>query len=668
MPRHLLFRILAYRLQTDRLGELDADSRRLLDRIGSGSSDGIDRLVGDFKRSRTELRPGTLLTREWDGQLQRIMVLADGFGTSGVVSLDTALDRESDGPTQTLFVKATSADGSSAVETFTVAIDDVNEAPTDIQWNGVAPSNSALPGAGAVIANLATVDPDSSSWTYSLQPGGSAGFAVSAAGVVTRIGSAMAANTTYTLNVRSTDSLGAFRVETFNIRTNGDDGTNLVAFATANDDIVYGDDGNDTLAGGAGNDTLFGQDEDDTLNGGAGDDLLNGGVGDSDTASYAGAVAGVTVSLALAGQQNTIGAGLDTLVSMENLTGSALGDTLTGDGAANVLTGGGGNDAVNGGGGTDTAAFAAGVANYSFSLNGAGNVIVTDTRAGSPDGADTLNSIEQVAFNGQNFALRVGTDAGTTMTFNAGADLMLGFGGNDILNSGGGDDVLIGGAGDDALNGSAGTDTAVFSGPIANYGFSLNTAGNLVVTDNRPGSPDGADTLTSIQIVQFGAQSLNLQVGDNGAGGDTHIGGVGADLLLGFSGGDTLDGDGGADILIGGLGNDVFDFNAVGDSGVGAGSRDVISDFVSGADDFNFNTIDANAGVGGNQNFTLTVGGGTGAFAGAAQLRHVQIDTNADSVMDSTLIQGNVNADVAADFEILLQNYTGTIAAGDFIL
>ena len=38
LPRHLLFRILAYRLQADRLGELDADSRRLLDRI-AGSPD-----------------------------------------------------------------------------------------------------------------------------------------------------------------------------------------------------------------------------------------------------------------------------------------------------------------------------------------------------------------------------------------------------------------------------------------------------------------------------------------------------------------------------------------------------------------------------------------------------------------------------------------------------
>jgi hypothetical protein len=79
LPRQLLFHILAYRLQADRLGELDADSRRLLDRIGSRASDEIDRLVADLNRPRTELKPGTLLTREWEGHLQRVMVLPDGF-------------------------------------------------------------------------------------------------------------------------------------------------------------------------------------------------------------------------------------------------------------------------------------------------------------------------------------------------------------------------------------------------------------------------------------------------------------------------------------------------------------------------------------------------------------------------------------------------------------
>jgi Protein of unknown function (DUF2924) len=83
LPRHLLFRILAYRLQADQLGDLDAATRRVLDRIGSGSAERIDRLVADLNRSRTELKPGTLLTREWDGHLQRVMVLADAFTWNG---------------------------------------------------------------------------------------------------------------------------------------------------------------------------------------------------------------------------------------------------------------------------------------------------------------------------------------------------------------------------------------------------------------------------------------------------------------------------------------------------------------------------------------------------------------------------------------------------------
>jgi Ca2+-binding RTX toxin-like protein len=109
-------------------------------------------------------------------------------------------------------------------------------------------------------------------------------------------------------------------------------------------DIFTGDGGANTLLGGAGN---------DTLDGGAGDDTLDGGA-DRDIASYASAAAGVTVSLALAGAQNTVGAGLDSLISIEGLAGSGFNDILTGDGLANLLTGGAGNDSLDGGDGTDT--------------------------------------------------------------------------------------------------------------------------------------------------------------------------------------------------------------------------------------------------------------------------------------------------------------------------
>jgi hypothetical protein len=77
LPRHLLFRILAYRLQADGLRDLEPETLRLLDR--SGSTADIGKLAAEFNQRRADLRPGTVLVREWDGQLHRIMVLADGF-------------------------------------------------------------------------------------------------------------------------------------------------------------------------------------------------------------------------------------------------------------------------------------------------------------------------------------------------------------------------------------------------------------------------------------------------------------------------------------------------------------------------------------------------------------------------------------------------------------
>ena len=81
LPRHLLFRVLAYRLQADHLGDLDGESQRLLDRSGSPEKAG-QRAV-DLSRRTATLRPGTVLGREWNGQMQRVAVLADGFAWNG---------------------------------------------------------------------------------------------------------------------------------------------------------------------------------------------------------------------------------------------------------------------------------------------------------------------------------------------------------------------------------------------------------------------------------------------------------------------------------------------------------------------------------------------------------------------------------------------------------
>ena len=81
LPRHLLMRVVAYRLQADRLGNLDAESQRLLD--SSTSPQQVSVRVTEARRRQIRLRPGTVLAREWKGQMQRVKVMADGFAWNG---------------------------------------------------------------------------------------------------------------------------------------------------------------------------------------------------------------------------------------------------------------------------------------------------------------------------------------------------------------------------------------------------------------------------------------------------------------------------------------------------------------------------------------------------------------------------------------------------------
>jgi hypothetical protein len=137
---------------------------------------------------------------------------------------------------------------------------------------------------------------------------------------------------------------------------NGANGNDF-AYGLAGSDTIYGGDGNDTLDGGRGDDTifggigddgikgglgddeLFGEEGFDVIEGGAGADLIDGGDGSNDTASYFGAVGGVTVSLdgALVATGDAAG---DTLSGIERLQGSNSGaDTLRGNEFANVISG-----------------------------------------------------------------------------------------------------------------------------------------------------------------------------------------------------------------------------------------------------------------------------------------------------------------------------------------
>ena len=108
----------------------------------------------------------------------------------------------------------------------------------------------------------------------------------------------------------------------------------------------------ENLTGSAFSDTLTGDKFDNVLEGGVGADKLDGGAG-IDTASYANAASGVTADLSKAANNSGEAAG-DAYKNIENLLGSAFGDTLVGDAKANAINGGDGDDVVVGGGGIDT--------------------------------------------------------------------------------------------------------------------------------------------------------------------------------------------------------------------------------------------------------------------------------------------------------------------------
>jgi hypothetical protein len=81
LPRHLLFRMLAYSMQADLLGDLDGDSKRLLD--GAASPEAASKRAIEASQVTVVVRPGIILAREWQGRMHRVAVLSDGFAWNG---------------------------------------------------------------------------------------------------------------------------------------------------------------------------------------------------------------------------------------------------------------------------------------------------------------------------------------------------------------------------------------------------------------------------------------------------------------------------------------------------------------------------------------------------------------------------------------------------------
>ena len=452
---------------------------------------------------------------------------------------------------------------------------------------------------------------------------------------------------------------------------------------------ITGSQGNDTLSGGDGVNVLAGWGGDDFLVGGPGADRLDGGIG-ADTVSYFISSYGVIVDLA-AGTGFGGDAQGDTLVTIENITGSQDSDTLSGNAGANVLAGWAGSDLLRGGPGADRLDGGVGTDTATFYGDAVG--VVADLAAGIGAGGnaqgDTFIGVENVN----------GSQANDTLTGNAGANVLAGWAG---------DDVLRGGAGADKLDGGTGADTASY------YGGTVGVSVNLAAGTGSGGDAQG-DTYVAIDNVNGtqGNDSLSGNAGANilvGWGGDDVLrGGAGADRLDGGAGSDTvsfyngivgvtvnlatgtgsggeaqgdtyvgienvtgstvadeitgsalanvLNGWAGQDVLRGGGGADRFVFSAASDSAVGKADR--ITDFSHAQGDrIDLSAIDANTTAAGNQAFSFIGSGGFTHQAG--QLR----STVAGGV---TTIAGDVDGNGVSDFHIQLTGAVGPVSA-DFVL
>lgn len=427
----------------------------------------------------------------------------------------------------------------------------------------------------------------------------------------------------------------------------------------------------------------------------------------------------------LGGKPLTIAAG----ALIENAHGGDGGDTIAGNAAANTLaghrgddrlSGGAGDDTLDGGDGQDIAVFAGPRANYGWTVDGSGGFIIVDNLTG--EGSDRLVGVEILQFSDVQILLSTGeatapppappppgptqpTLTGTTGadSLSGGADneILQGLEGADSLNGGGGSDRLEGGAGADRLDGGLGADTLVGgSGDDIHY---VDNTGDTVVelagegadrvysslssytlgdnlenlTLSGSGGSSGMGNALNNQLVgNSGANQLSGADGndviDAGAGADTLQGGAGGDALYGRGGSDVIDGgDGndtlvgstGADLMTGGGGADVFDFDTAADSA--ATAADQILDFMQGFDRIDLATIDAQAGSTTNEAFRLI---GQAAFSGGLGELRYQIYDLAGTADDRTVVQGDVNGDGVADFEITLTGRLVSLQASDFTL
>jgi Ca2+-binding RTX toxin-like protein len=244
----------------------------------------------------------------------------------------------------------------------------------------------------------------------------------------------------------------------------------------------------------------------------------------------------VNVNLSLTTAQATGGSGSDTILNIENLTGSNYNDTLIGNSANNTLNGGTGADIMMGGAGNDV-----------YYVDNIGDQVIETTTATSgidAGGSDLVISTVSYTLGNYVESLRLNTSNAANAT------------GNSLSNN------IYAGAGDNILDGAAGND---------NLSYIYATAGvtvNLGITTSQNTLGSGFDTILNIE---------NL-IGSNYN--DNFTGNTGANILVGGKGNDTLNG---------GTGNDTYTFN-VGDGIDSIFDHDMNGSANGGTDTIKFGT------------------------------------------------------------------------------
>ncbi|MCB1378823.1 MAG: M10 family metallopeptidase C-terminal domain-containing protein, partial [Alphaproteobacteria bacterium] len=219
------------------------------------------------------------------------------------------------------------------------------------------------------------------------------------------------------------------------------------------------------------------------------------------------------------------------------------------------------------------------------------------------------------------------------------------------------------------LDGKAGADTMIGQG--GNDIYLVDNAGDSVIELAGQGFDEVRSTVSFRLDEEIEALKLMGSAKIDGVGNrlaNTLTGNAAGNLLDGRSGNDTLSGEAGNDVLIGGLGldrmtggtgSDRFVFQAAADTGTFSWTADVISDFSRAQKDkINLSALDGNTDLAGKQGLSFI---GSGAFSGAGQVR-------TDTGSGSSWIYVNLDEDLT-DYEMLI-NLTGemTLKTGDFLL